>query len=142
MKTPIPSIAEREALMQIGAKKAVLESDCWLTAEELARRVHSPVEMIRAQLRDWEEKRQVFSICSNGIDYYPRYTLDDDFRPYPSNVQILTVLTTTKSRWAMAFWFASVSSYLGGKRPQDLLHIDPERTLAAAEDEAAGITHG
>jgi hypothetical protein len=42
----------------------------------------------------------------------------------------------------MAYWFLSVNSFLGGKRPQDLIASAPERVIAAAIDEVQEIAHG
>ena len=48
-------------------------------------------------------------------------TRDDDLRVRPGRIQ---------------------HSNLGGKRPQDLLPEQPERVIAAAEDEQQGAVHG
>jgi hypothetical protein len=42
----------------------------------------------------------------------------------------------------LAYWFASVNNSLGGKRPQDLLIDQPQRVVAAAKDQVAGVLHG
>ena len=47
-----------------------------------------------------------------------------------------------KDGWGLAYWFASANSFLGGKRPQDVLLESPERVLAAAADEMAEVAHG
>lgn len=56
--------------------------------------------------------------------------------------EVLRVFDGKKEGWGLAYWFASVNSYLGGKRPQDLLIAAPARVVAAVEDEVAGVTHG
>jgi len=35
--------------------------------------------------------------------------------------RVLSVFRGRKDEWGLAYWFASVNSFLGGKRPQDLL---------------------
>ncbi len=42
----------------------------------------------------------------------------------------------------MAYWFRSDNSFLGGKRPQDLLASGPDRVIEAAMDEVQEIAHG
>lgn len=42
----------------------------------------------------------------------------------------------------MAFWFSSLCSLLGARRPQDVLTTDPGMVVAAAVDEIQAITHG
>lgn len=55
---------------------------------------------------------------------------------------MLEIFRGKKDDWGLAYWFASVNSFLGGKRPQDLLISKPDRVVAAAEDEVAGVLHG
>jgi hypothetical protein len=43
--------------------------------------------------------------------------------------------------WSLAFCFQSVNSFLGGKRPMDVLAEKPDEVIAAAADESMGITH-
>lgn len=75
------------------------------------------------------------------MDYFPRYALDPslDYRPAKSLAAVLAVFRGLKSDWGVAYWFASVNSFLGGKRPQDLLLQQPDRVVAAAEDAIAGV---
>jgi len=64
------------------------------------------------------------------------------YRPFAALKDIIAVLEQRKDGWGMAYWFTSVNSRLGGKRPQDLLPHAPDRVLAAAQHEVAGLTHG
>ena len=65
-----------------------------------------------------------------------------DYRPAKGLVRVLKVFRGNKDDWGLAYWFASANSFLGGKRPQDLLISKPDRVVAAAEDEVAGVLHG
>jgi hypothetical protein len=56
--------------------------------------------------------------------------------------RVIEVLAEHKDAWGMAYWFLSVNSFLGGKRPQDLIASAPERVIAAAIDEVQEIAHG
>ena len=64
------------------------------------------------------------------------------YRPLKPLAPILAVFGTAKDGWGLAYWFASANSFLGGKRPQDVLPKSPDRVLAAADDEMAEIAHG
>ncbi len=141
MKT-LESNALREARMLTKAKQAVLTSHSWLTIDDIARRTNSTVELTGALLRQWEREHQIFSIQHEGTDYFPSYIFEQDFQPHPLFASVLKVFATDKGSWTPAFWFVSVSGLLGGKRPLDLIHSEPTRVVAAAEDEVAGITHG
>ena len=79
------------------------------------------------------EGRRTNLHCVPSRDYFPPYALDPstDYRP----AQGLAAFLGRKDGWGLAYWFASVNSFIGGKRPQDLL-------IAAAQDDVAGVLHG
>lgn len=91
-----------------------------------------------------EEASLIFALRHRGIDYYPSYALDRQtgYHPFTMLANILEVFAGRKDDWGLAYWFASVNSFLGGKRPQDLLAKHPERVMAAARDEVDAIAHG
>ena len=130
--------------MLVKARKAVLESGDWLSAAELAQLAQLSTTNPSAQPNKWKKNGQIFAIHHNGVDYFPGYGLDRDanFRPLKAMSQVIEVFDGHKDGWGMAFWFLSANSFLGGKRPQDLLATDPERVIAAARDEVQGIEHG
>lgn len=141
---PVSPRLLREAGMLVSARKAVLASGDWLSAAELAQLAGLSPRNPSAQPNKWKKQGQIFAIHHNGVDYFPGYGLDPDssFRPLKAMAGIIAVLAPHKDGWGMAYWFMSVNSFLGGKRPQDLLRTDPARVLAAAEDEVMGIVHG
>jgi hypothetical protein len=143
-KQPVPSTLLREARMLLQAKTEILQSNDWLTANEIAHLAQYSSRNPSSQPNKWKRNNRLFAIRHNGCDYFPVYGLDKDaaYRPLPAMREVIKILATKKSSWGMAYWFASVSSLLGGKRPQDLLVTDPQRVIEAAKDEVAGITHG
>lgn len=143
-RTPVPARLIKEAAMLVKARKAVLDSGDWLSAAELAQLAQLSSTNPSAQPNKWKKSGQVFAIRHNGVDYFPGYGLDKDanFRPLKSLAQVITVFEGHKDGWGLAFWFLSVNSFLGGKRPQDLLATHPERVIAAASDEVQGVGHG
>ena len=64
------------------------------------------------------------------------------YRPLKGLAKVLAIFEARKDDWGLAYWFSSANSFLGGKRPQDLLGAEPERVASAAEDELAGVAHG
>ena len=136
--------ALREAQMLEKAKKAVWESSDWLSAADIANLAPDDSGNHDSLPSEWERTGRIFSIQYNGGDYYPGYGLDRGvlLQPHPSMAEVIKVLQTKKKGWGMAFWFASVNSSLGGKRPQDVLKTELDLVVAAAVDEVAGITHG
>lgn len=134
----------KEAKMMLRAKETLLASGDWLNATELASIVGLSVKNPNAQLYRWKSDGAIFTIRHDGIDYFPGYALNpqDDFRPHPALKKVIEQFADTKDGWGLAFWFHSTNSFLGGKSPKELLMKQSERVVAAAVDEAAGVTHG
>lgn len=143
-KAPIRPAVFKEAQMLARAKKAVLESGDWLSAADIAKLAEFTSRNPSSQPNKWKRDGRIFAIRHNGNDYYPIYALDKNagYRPRAAMADVLKVFGEAKDGWGLAYWFASVNSFLGGRRPQDLLSSNPARVAAAAEDEMAGITHG
>jgi len=141
---PLPQHKLIEARMTAEARKSVLETGDWMTAAEVAKIAGFSTTNPSAQPNKWKREGQIFAIHHRGTDYFPGYALDASthYRPAKGLARVLEVFRGKKDDWGLAYWFASVNSFLGGKRPQDLLISKPDRVLAAAEDEVAGLLHG
>lgn len=142
--TPTPPRILKEAAMLVKARKAVLESGDWLSAIELTALAQLSTANPSSQPNKWKKAGRIFAIHHNGVDYFPAYGLDkdEDFRPLKTLAQVIEVFDGNKNGWGMAFWFMSVNSFLGGKRPQDLLLSHPEQVIDAAKDEVQAVEHG
>ncbi|CAI0723602.1 hypothetical protein [Serratia fonticola] len=140
---PTPSLL-KEAAMVARSRKAVLESADWLTAAQVAELAGLSASNPSTQPNKWKRQKQIFAITHNGVDYFPGYGLDPDtgYRPRKGLKPVLDVFGEHKDGWGLAYWFLSANSFLGGKRPQDVLASEPERVIAAAEDEIKEINHG
>ncbi|MBE0152773.1 hypothetical protein [Serratia sp. PL7] len=140
---PTPSLL-KEAAMVARSRNAVLESADWLTAAQIAELAGLSASNPSTQPNKWKRQKQIFAITHNGVDYFPGYGLDPDtgYRPRKALKPVLDVFGEHKDGWGLAYWFLSANSFLGGKRPQDVLASEPERVIAAAEDEIKEINHG
>lgn len=94
---------------------------------------------------DWIKSRQIFSLSWKGETLFPAYgltTKNGVLRPLPDMKEVLLKINHFGD-WAIAGWFASPNSFLGGKiSPKDLIESDSARVIAAASDAAIGIQHG
>ena len=133
-----------EARMTAQARNEVLASGDWLTAAQIAELAGFSASNLSAQPNKWKKDGQVFAIHHRNSDYFPAYGLDAKagYRPLKPLAPVLAVFATVKDGWGLAYWFASANSFLGGKRPQDVLAKSPQRVLAAAVDDMAEIAHG
>jgi len=139
---PAPALL-KEARMMLRAKEAVLKSADWLTAAQVASIAGLSEKNPSAQLHKWKRDVAIFAIRRNGVDYFPGYALDpaNEYRPYRPLKKVLEQFAGSKDGWGLAFWFQSVNSFLGGKRPMDVLAKNPDAVIAAAADEAMGVLH-
>lgn len=143
-RAPAPPHLLKEAAMLVRARKAVLESGDWLTAAQVAELAGLSTRNPSAQPNKWKKQGAIFAIHHGGVDYFPGFGLDPDagFRPVKNLARIIQIFQGHKDAWGMAYWFASANSFLGARRPQDLLASAPEQVIAAAEDEVQEIAHG
>ena len=129
--------------MLVQARKAVLQSGDWLTSADIAQLAGLSTRNPSAQPNKRKKQSQIFAIHNGGIDYFPSYGLSSDagFRPLKSLAKVIEAFAGHKDGWGMAYWFSSQNSFLGGKRPQDLLASAPDSVIAAALDEIQGVAH-
>jgi hypothetical protein len=123
----------KRARLEAQALRAVRQGTEWLTASEIADLADlGPANPIGTVSR-WKQQGRIFALRQGGKDFYPKYALGPDFRPLPVVKQIMVVLAGYAPE-LLAAWFDSTSRFLGGKRPIDLLAIQPEWVLAAARN--------
>jgi hypothetical protein len=114
-----------------------------MTAVQVAKVAELSTTNPSQQPNKWKKAGSIFAVRHKTVDYFPSYVLDPEanYRPLKAMAKVLAILPE-KDAWNQAFWFAGVNSFLGGQAPKDLLKTHPDRVIAAAEDEAAGVTHG
>lgn len=137
-------VRERDASMLRAARRAVFEACDWLTAEQVVGIACLDASGSPVRPDCWIAEGQIFSVRYGQHDYFPAYGLDPgrEYRPIAALADVLQVFDSTKDGWHLAYWFASVNSYLRGKRPLDLLATEPGRVIVAAQEEARGVWHG
>lgn len=143
-RLPPPARVIREAAMLVRARAAVLECGDWLTSAQIAQLAGLSTRNPSAQPNKWKKQGLIFAIGHRGTDYFPAYGLDPDtgFRPLKSLAPIIKIFEGYKDGWGMAYWFLATNSFLGDRRPRDVLASDPASVLKAAEDEVQGVIHG
>lgn len=137
-------IVAKEIAMIERSREATVEEEEWMSVAELTELIGLNSAHPHTELGEWIRERRVFSINHNGIDYFPAYGLnhDSEWRPREALKSILEIIADAKDGWGLAYWFRSSSSFLGGRRPQDVLAADPELVIAAARDEMEDVSHG
>lgn len=131
--TPTPVDIDRARLEAQAWRQILVSGDGWLTAVEVGELAHLGAGNPVATVNRWKKDRKVFAIQRDGRDYFPRYALGPDFRPLPAVAAVLKILPW-QSGERLAAWFESTSSFLGGKRPREVLSSDPKWVARAAQD--------
>ena len=126
--TPIDII---RAGMQANALRAVFDGTEWLTAAQIAELAGLGNANPSGTVNRWKQRRKLFALQHKGQDLYPRYLLDEGFRPLPAAEQVLAVLAEFSPN-RLASWFESRNGLLSGQRPRELLTTEPKRVLEAA----------
>lgn len=137
-----PGTTNTERLEQL--KKSILDDSEWLPAQEVSRRGNAgtTVKNPSGLPNRWKQSGKIFAITSEGKDLYPGYALDIGGQPLPLIKKIITLFGETKTPWSLAVWFGSPNSWLGNKKPKDLLISAPEKVLDAALQAKEGPVHG
>jgi hypothetical protein len=131
----------RHAQMQARAVQAVLENSEWLAAEQIGELGGFSKSNLAAPANRWKQEGRIFALPYQGQDRFPRYTLDETYRPLPGVQPVLKALGAI-SPWRIAAWFESVNAWLGNRRPRECVAIEPETVLQAAEHYRNSGTHG
>lgn len=143
-KRPVPSMLLRQAKMLAQAKTEILQSNDWVTASEVSGLAQFKSSNPSSQPNKWKQSGKIFALRHEGVDYFPIYGLDpaNGYRPITGLEDVVTTLASMKDGWAMAFWFASPNNFLGGKRPKDVILVNPKGVLEASREEVCEVMHG
>ena len=125
-------------------KKTVLNDSEWLPAQEVSLRgsAGAQVKNPSSLPNRWKRSGKIFAITSEGKDLYPGYALDVGGQPLPLIKEIIALFGKSRTPWSLAVWFSSPNSWLGNKKPKDLLISSPEKVLEAALRAKEGPVHG
>lgn len=131
------SIDLKRARQNANALKAVYAGTQWLTAADIGTQLGNlsgkPPANLSAQASRWKTLREVFAIEHDGKDRYPRYAFGIDWRPLPVLKEVIATFAPTDPM-RLAAWFESTSSFLGGRRPRELIAEDGAKVLDAVRD--------
>lgn len=135
---------QREARMFATAQAATLEAASWITAAQVGQLAGWDPSEADARLGQWLREGRIFAIRVESQELFPSYGVDpsDSFMPLKHLADVIKILGPHKDSWGIAIWFAGINSFLGGRRPQDLIVRQPSAVIAAAQDEVQGILHG
>ena len=130
---PTKRIDLRRVAVEARALEWIYTGTEWLSAEEVGVLGKHGKANPGAAANRWKGTGHLFAIRRDGRDLYPRYALSDDFKPLPVIKQVLTLLKGWDGL-RVAGWFESTSSFLGGKRPREVVAFNAQSVMDAARD--------
>lgn len=137
LRADAPSAAETSQLRRNArARKAFLAEFETLTSREVAELAGSRATNQAALANRWKAAGRIFAVEVGGQTLFPAFQFsEDDSQPRSVVAQVLTFLQPRFSGWQTALWFTGRNSWLGAKRPVDVLKSDPEAVVEAARRE-------
>lgn len=123
-------------------RQYILADATWLTSSDLSDKAGFKNRNRSAGPNGWKQRGKIFAINVEGHDRYPAYALDEAYQPLKILKEILALFGETASPWSIASWMGTTNSWLGGKKPKDVLKQQPAAVLHAALKEKAGAQHG
>lgn len=142
-RTPIRRLDLVQERLQQRMVYAVLSGTPWLSSAEVGALGQGGVAPANPHARASRLVREgrVFAIERAGRSEFPRYAFDALGNPYPAVRDVLQVFAGWPAL-RVASWFESASAALDGKRPRELLELDPQAVVRAAREHAEGPVHG
>jgi hypothetical protein len=118
------------AELQAKAVRAIWAGTVWIPFGQLANLASVTTDTVD----QWIRERKVFALELDGERYFPSYAFDSTCKPLSAVADVMRIFKDFRSDEAIAAWFESTSSFLGGARPRELVASAPERVVAGAQD--------
>lgn len=129
-------VSTLRAELELRGWHAIKSGAEWLTAEQLVMRFPATFSSVDA-VQDLLDQRRIFAILIDQKEVFAAYQFDQDGVPWPV-IAPLCEMWKHRSGVALAAWMESINGYLGGPRPREMLSVDSEAVLRAAEDHMIG----
>ncbi|PLC49566.1 hypothetical protein CR159_11530 [Pollutimonas subterranea] len=139
--TPMRRAVASRASLESRAIEIVLNATEWYSAEEIGLKRNAQAKNPHGIVSRWHSEGKLFAIEREGKRFYPAYAFDEFWQPRPVIGDVISTLEGA-SPFRIASWFSSDCSYLGSRRPMDLVASQPDEVVAAAMDHAVGPVHG
>jgi hypothetical protein len=126
-------------------KSFIRASGEFRTVPDLAKLLRVEINDLDQELHDWKDRGEIFSI-QDGTEgeLFPLFAFDRSRGPQVSVAipSVLEIFGDRLSDFAIAAWFIAGNGYLDGESPNNLVEKNPNRVIAAAQDEMNEVSHG
>jgi hypothetical protein len=80
----------------------------------------------------WLREKKIFAIRYEGQQCFPRFQFQDGI-PSPVIAQVIKIFPEHATGWDLAYFFATPNPNIGGRKPIELLKLNPARVVSLAE---------
>lgn len=102
------------------------------TSAEVAQLAGSRAANTHALANRWRTEGKVFTVSWGGSEAFPAFQFDSSGRPLPQISSVIEIFPKGSGGWEIAMWFVTPNSWLGSRRPVDLLSSEPAAVTLAA----------
>jgi hypothetical protein len=112
-------------------KEFMSQYESW-TSAEVAAQSGSTARNAAAMASRWAREGKIFSVKFEGKTCFPRFQFQDG-SPIPAVADVIEAFPKHSTGWDLAFFFTNPNSYLGGRKPVEILRSDPDRVTSLAQ---------
>jgi len=111
-------------------KRFMAENKCW-TSADVAKESGSSAKNQAAIASRWLQEKRIFSVTFEGKTWFPRFQFRDG-RPISAVANVIKAFPDHATGWDLAYFFTSPDSFIGARKPLELLKDDPKRLESLA----------
>jgi hypothetical protein len=111
-------------------KRFMSENKTWSSAQ-VARESGSSARNRAAIASRWVSEKRIFSLPFAGKIWFPRFQFRDG-RPIPAISKVIRMFPDHSSGWDLAYFFTTPNSFIGGRKPLELLSEGSKRLESLA----------
>ena len=136
---PIPYATIEQARRLAELRAALLRSGAYTTGA-IANARGITANNARQWISRHRREGRLFSVTHEGETLIPAFLLDERLEPRGESQPAISALRGVgEDGWALWAWFATPSSWLGGRVPAELLSTEPKVVAEAAYQRAAAV---
>lgn len=134
---PVPYATVEQARRLAALRASLLRQGAFSTASIAEARGMMP-NNVRQWISRHRKSQRLFTVTHEGETLVPAFLLDEEFEPKPGATEAIESLREAgEDGWALWAWFATPSSWLGGRVPAEVLDTDPELVTKSARQRAS-----
>jgi len=128
MAEEIPEQSNRDSLEW---RREFLRSIPYWNSAQVAEQAASTASNKAALASRWLNEKKIFAIKAS-TQVFPQFQFQDGY-PIPAVARVIDLFPQYATGWDLAYFFSAPNSFIGGRRPFELLRTEPDRVISLAE---------